>query len=86
MKEWAGNYTITGNVENDNSSADVNLELRPRFGDGSFYISEKGIHLSIDNYAITGEVDTKIYSKKAFAAISALAIALQQKTLDEERK
>ncbi len=78
MEEWAGDYTIIGNVENDNSSTGIRLEMRERFGD-SFYIYDEGIRLNIDEHAITGEVDTKIYSKKTFAAIASLAIALQQK-------
>jgi head-tail adaptor len=87
MEEWAGTYTITGNVEHDNSSAGIRLEMRERFpDDGSFYIREEGIRLYVNPYSITGEVNTEIYSKKTFASISALVMALQQKINPEEIK
>ena len=78
MEEWSGTYTITSDVEDDISSAGVRLEMRERFPDnGSFYIREDSIRLYVDPYSITGEVNTKIYSKKTFAAISALVMSLQ---------
>jgi len=83
MEEWAGDYTVRGNIAGDESGEDqyVRLEMRSYFGDdSSFYISDEGIHLTADRHAINCDVNPKIYSKKAVAAISALIMALQQKT------
>ncbi|PIU19975.1 MAG: hypothetical protein COT18_04745 [Elusimicrobia bacterium CG08_land_8_20_14_0_20_59_10] len=81
MEEWAGNWEITGKVEVDGpgpGEIGVKLELRDRFGDGSFYIWEDGIRLNIDRNSISGEVDTNVYPREVIGAITALVMAYQQ--------
>ena len=81
IEEWAGNYTVQGNVAVDsapNGTVGVKLEMRQRFDGFSFYIQEPGIYLIIDKNAINGEVDTKLYPKQVVAAITALVMAMQQ--------
>lgn len=81
MEEWAGRWEITGRVETqgaENNETAVKLEMRDRFGDGSFDIWEDGIRLSIDRNGISGDVDTKVYPKQVVAAIAALAMTYQQ--------
>ena len=81
MEEWAGRWEITGRVEAqgaENGEQAVKLELRDRFGDGSFYIWEEGIRLNIDRNGISGDVDTKIYPKEVIGAITALVLTYQQ--------
>ena len=81
MEEWAGRWEITGTVEvqgAENGEKGVKLEMRDRFGDGSFYIWEDGIRLNIDRDSISGDVDTKVYPKEVIGAITALVLAYQQ--------
>ena len=81
MEEWAGRWEITGRVEVQgaaNNEQAVKLEMRDRFGDGSFYIWEDGINLNIDRNSISGTVDTKVYPKEVVGAIAALAMTYQQ--------
>ncbi|MDA8243804.1 MAG: hypothetical protein M0025_06745 [Elusimicrobia bacterium] len=81
MEEWAGRWEITGTVEVNRpgqDSAGVKLEMRDRFGDGSFDIWEDGIRLTIDRNAINGAVDPKTYPKEVVAAIASLVMAYQQ--------
>ena len=81
MEEWAGRWEITGRVEvqgAENNEKGVKLEMRDRFGDGSFYIWEEGIRLNIDRNGISGDVDTKIYPKEVIGAITALVLTHQQ--------
>lgn len=81
MEEWAGRWEITGRVEvpgAENGEKAVRLEMRDRFGDGSFYIWEDGIRLDIDRNAINGDVDTKVYPKEVVGAIAALVMTYQQ--------
>ena len=81
MEEWAGRWEITGRVEvqgAENNEKGVKLEMRDRFGDGSFYIWEDGIRLNIDRGSISGDVDTKIYPKEVIGAITALVMTYQQ--------
>lgn len=81
MREWAGDYTIEGDVAVDGAAAGsvhVRLEMRRRFSDFSFYIRDTGIHLLVDQRDISGSVDTKVYPKKAVAAIAALIMSLKQ--------
>lgn len=87
MEEWAGRWEITGSVEvqgAEESEKGVRLELRDRFGDGSFYIWEDGIRLNIDRNGISGDVDTKIYPKEVVAAITALVMTYQQVNLPQQ--
>ncbi|MBI4351723.1 MAG: hypothetical protein HY550_09805 [Elusimicrobia bacterium] len=81
MEEWAGRWEITGTVETQGAETGekgVRLELRDRFGDGSFYLWEDGIRLDIDRRGISGDVDTKLYPKEVIAAITALVMTWQQ--------
>lgn len=81
LEEWAGRWEITGRVEvqgAENNEKGVRLEMRDRFGDGSFYIWENGIRLNIDRHGISGEVDTKLYPKEVVGAITALVMTYQQ--------
>lgn len=81
MEEWAGRWEITGTVEvqgAENGEKGVKLEMRDRFGDGSFYIWEDGIRLNIDRQGISGDVDTKVYPKEVVGAIAALVMTYQQ--------
>ncbi|MDA8132835.1 MAG: hypothetical protein M0011_15130 [Elusimicrobia bacterium] len=81
MEEWAGRWEITGTVAVDRPEQDsvgVRLEMRDRFGDGSFDIWEDGIRLTIDRNAINGAVDTRTYPKEVVASIAALVMAYQQ--------
>ena len=81
MEEWAGRWEITGRVETqgaENNEKAVKLEMRDRFGDGSFYIWEDGIRLNIDRNGISGDVDTAVYPKEVIGSIAALVMAYQQ--------
>ncbi|MBI4802726.1 MAG: hypothetical protein HY796_09425 [Elusimicrobia bacterium] len=81
LEEWIGDYRVEGEVAVDgaeNGVVRVRLEMRRRFNDFSFYIHETGIYLNIDEYGISGDVDTKVYPKKVVAAITALVMTLQQ--------
>jgi len=78
MEEWAGSWTLTGNVETQGGQQAVKLELRDRFGDGSFYVWDTAINLTIDRSAVNGTVDTKVYPKEVVGAITALVMAWQQ--------
>ncbi|MDO8806335.1 MAG: hypothetical protein Q7R35_18115 [Elusimicrobiota bacterium] len=81
MEEWAGRWEITGRVEvqgAQNNEQAVKLEMRDRFGDGSFYIWADGIRLNIDRNSISGDVETKIYPKEVVGAITALVMTYQQ--------
>lgn len=81
MEEWAGRWEITGTVETalpGQPEKYVRLEMRDRFGDGSFYIWEDGIRLNIDRQSISGDVDPKVYPKEVVGAIAALAMTYQQ--------
>ncbi|HCC46709.1 MAG TPA: hypothetical protein DEQ38_01100 [Elusimicrobia bacterium] len=81
MEEWAGRWEITGRVEKqgaENNETAVKLEMRDRFGDGSFSIWEDGIRLNIDRNGISGDVDTKVYPKEVVGAITALVMTYQQ--------
>lgn len=81
MEEWAGRWEIAGRVEVQgagNNEKAVKLEMRDRFGDGSFYIWEDGIRLNIDRNGISGEVDPKLYPKEVVGAITALVMTYQQ--------
>jgi hypothetical protein len=81
MEEWAGSWDITGTVEvnlPEQNEKYVKLQMRDRFGDGSFYIREDGIRLNIDSREISGDVDTKMYPKEVVAAITALVMTYQQ--------
>jgi hypothetical protein len=81
MEEWAGSWTLSGKVETQggqNQEQAVKLELRDRFGDGSFYIWTDAINLTIDRNGVNGTVDTKVYPKEVVGAITALVMAWQQ--------
>ncbi len=82
LREWAGDYTIEGDVEVEGAAAGsvrVRLDLRKRFMDGfSFYIRDTGIYLLIDERDISGNVDTKVYPKQVVASIAALIMSLKQ--------
>lgn len=81
MEEWAGRWEITGRVQVQggvNGEQAVRLEMRDRFGDGSFYIWEDGIRLNIDRNGISGDVDTKVYPKEVIGAVTALVMTYQQ--------
>ena len=83
MEEWAGRWQISGDVEVERPGQDtvgVRLEMRDRFGDGSFDIWEDGVRLTIDRNAINGSVDPKAYPKEVVASIAALVMAYQQDT------
>ena len=87
MEEWAGRWEITGRVEvqgAENGEKGVKLELRDRFGDGSFYLWEEGIRLNIDRNGISGDVDTNLYPKEVVAAITALVMTWQQINLPQQ--
>jgi len=88
MEEWAGRWEITGRVEvqgAENNEKSVRLEMRDRFGDGSFYIWENGIRLNIDRHGISGDVDTKLYPKEVVGAITALVLTYQQVNTQQPR-
>ena len=81
MEEWAGQWEIKGEVEVNlpgQEGKGIKLQMRERFGDGSFYIVENGIRLYIDRNSISGDVDTKMYPKEVVASITALVMAYQQ--------
>lgn len=87
MEEWAGRWEITGSVEvqgAETGEKGVRLEMRDRFGDGSFYIWEDGIRLNIDRNGISGDVDTKLYPKEVIGAITALVMTYQQVNLPQQ--
>jgi len=87
MEEWAGRWEITGSVETqgvETGEKGVRLEMRDRFGDGSFYIWEDGIRLNIDRNGISGDVDTKLYPKEVVGAITALVMTYQQINLPQQ--
>ncbi|OGR62099.1 MAG: hypothetical protein A2X31_02915 [Elusimicrobia bacterium GWB2_63_22] len=89
MEEWAGSWRLTGRVEAQgapNGEQAVNLEMRDRFGDGSFYIWESAINLNIDRNGVSGTVDTSVYPKEVVGAITALVMAYQQDNLPQQPK
>lgn len=89
MELWAGRWDITGAVETPNAAGGqtgVKLEMRERFGDGSFDIWADGIRLAIDRNGVSGNVDTKIYPKEVVASIAALAMAVQQDIKPQQQR
>lgn len=89
MEEWAGSWRLTGRVEAPgapNGEQAVSLDMRDRFGDGSFYIWENAINLTIDRNGVNGTVDTKVYPKEVVGAITALVMAYQQDNLPQQPK
>ncbi len=87
MRKSFDDYAISGTILMENQHKYINLGLNKRFhGDEnefSYYISNLGINLTIDDRSITGYFDTAQYSKKSVAAVIALVLALHDKTFNK---
>ncbi len=86
MNEFGGSYSISGNVRNETGTKYINITLHKQFDDFSYNVSGGGIYLNINKHSISGNFDTKQYSKKAIAAIVSLALAVQQDKAVEKKK
>lgn len=78
MREWAGSWRVEGRVETPAGEQAISVELRERFGDGSFYAWQQGLNINIDRNGLSGDYDPALFPKEALAAIEALALAWQQ--------
>ena len=87
MRKVFDNYDISGNILMETQSKYINLRLNKRFhndeNEFSYYASDFGINLTIDDRSITGYFDTAQYSKKSVAAIIGLVLALHDKTFNK---
>ncbi len=87
ISEFGGDYTIDGSIHKPEGFPEyVYLTMYERFSDdGSFYISDSGINLNIDDRWIDGWMDMNKYTEKFLVALGAIVVKIQQKYEEQEK-